>query len=126
MIFDHMPRVRPVRSQEEFDVLATAAKLDKHDLVAPCWGVYRGDKPIGGVTINPFPVVLFWMDSKQAKPRDSVEVINAVENQLVLGGASGVVVPVQHDSPFRNVMSELGYRIDSGTYMCTKLFNERT
>jgi len=121
-MIEHLPRIRPFQSEEEFKALVAAAQAEQHNVITPCFGVWRGDKPIGFVSISPMPVTFVWFSSTEVRPRESFELINSVENHLVMGGASGVLVPVRKASPFNAVMPHLGYRSSGEAELFVKAF----
>lgn len=117
---DNFPKIRPITSQQELDALKAAAALDAHTPILPTHIFWRGEKIIGyaslcamvmpGVPQPQAVQVNVWFDSKEFRPRESFQVINALENVAAnVFGCRQILVPCSPDSPFIKVMQAMGY-----------------
>lgn len=106
MSFD--PLIRPCR-QGDLAALDAAAKADNHIVVAPTHLVLKDNQIAGYVSLGAIPMVLVWMDTKQAKVRDSICLLNFIENMAVNGGAKHLSLPCVTSSPFRPFMERVGF-----------------
>ncbi len=111
------PWLGRIKSTEEYDKLVELAKADGHTVFNPTHVVTKSGHLAGYASIGTpgTPLVLCWLDTKQVRPRDSVSLLNIVENHVALGGATALITPVLKTSPFYPHMERLGYE-NCGTY----------
>jgi len=100
-----------IHSKEEFDKLVELAKVDSHGVYSPTHTVKKGGELVGWFSIGAsIPVVFAWLSTKKILPRESLTLINSVENHVALSGATHVAFPVPKDSPFHSIMEHMGYK----------------
>lgn len=97
--------------QSEFNDLRTAAALDNHAVWYPTHIIKKNGAINGYISICNTPIVNVWLDSKTLVARDSVQLLNTLENVMRMSGRQDYVMPCSKDSPFFNNMSRLGYSV---------------
>lgn len=105
-----------LRSREELDMLATAAKQENHGVFFPTHPLRKDGETVGYFSIAPPGAVqVFAWLAKEVCSRESFHLINTVENLVRGGGGMVVCFPVPKNSPFHPLMEGMGYR-NHGTY----------
>ncbi len=100
-----------IKTAEEFNELVEKSKSDNHGVYAPTHIVKKNGEVLGYFSIAAsVPIVLAWLSTQKVQPRDSISLINSVENHVAMGGASHVAFPVPKSSPFHEHMEKLGYK----------------
>lgn len=61
------------------------ARMDGHEVIEPTHLVTKDGEPLGVLSVGRIPLVLVWMDTKRAQVRDSLAMINFVENVVAPG-----------------------------------------
>lgn len=106
-----IPFLRPVMSQADLDNLRIAAAADDHDVIGATHLAERDGKIIGYAGIVPQAALInVWVDSQSVHARDSVYLLNMVENLAFATGAKRLVMPCAVESPFFKFMPKFGYR----------------
>lgn len=108
----NMVRIRPFR-EEDRDLLSKVAAQDDHVVIAPGHVVEKDHRMIGYLGV--VPSVLVWMDTHEARVRDSAMVLNFFENMLANNGAGVISVPCNEKSPYLPYLDRLGYA-DVGSF----------
>lgn len=108
-----MITITPLRSQQAVDAVQAAAQKDNHHLIAPTHAVLKDGKVVGSISL--IPTVLVWMDTKEAKVRDSMELNQFVQNHLAANGATAICMPCVKTSPYYSLMEKVGY-LNLGEY----------
>jgi len=89
--------------------LIAEAADDKHVVHSATHIIFKNREIAGYLSVAAIPTVMGWFSTKKLKARDSLNIITAVENQLVVGGAASVMTPMPETSPFHPHMEALGY-----------------
>ena len=89
--------------------LQAAAAADEHKAYLPTHLVTRQEEIIGYISLEQASFMMIWLDSKRVHARESVLVLNTIENTLRLVGRKHLVTTCSTQSPFRPVMPELGF-----------------
>jgi hypothetical protein len=105
-----MITIRPVRTNDEVEMLHKAAADDNHMLAWPTHHVQREGETIGALSI--LPTVLVWLDTRKTKARESMQVQSMFE-AMVANTSRCVLVPCVLNSPLLPYMEKVGY-IDLG------------
>lgn len=106
---EHYPQVTPILPGD-YEAVRLAAERDKHGPpLAPTHVVTLGGRIVGSVGINSLPLYTLWLDSTLMSPRNTVGVLNVVENTLRMEGREMVATIINQGSPFLPVASRLGY-----------------
>lgn len=103
-----LPWLRAVQTSE-LPGLALRAKSAGHALIAPTHVFDRAGELVGYASLAGIPLLLPWV-GKSMTARDSVYLLNLMENLLAERGASEVLIPVEDGSPFRPYMAGFGYQ----------------
>lgn len=108
---------RKFHSKEEFEEMFANAKKDRHGVFVPTHPIRKNGRIVGYFSIGSpgVPLVFAWLSTQELLPRESFTLINTVENHVALAGATGVVFPVQSDSPFHPLMESMGFK-KAGNY----------
>lgn len=117
MISDGFVWLDRITSAEEAKMLYEKAKADGHGLFCPTFKIVKSKEVIGWTSIGQplYPTCFSWVSTKIAKSRDSLMLMNMVENHVFLNGGRGLIMPVTKTSPFHEVMPTVGYR-NAGTF----------
>jgi len=107
--FETSIRVRPLKTQAEFDALDQAAKADNHIALYPTHAVWKSGEIIGYGSINATPMVNVWLHSQKLGPRDSVQLLGVAEALAANAGLSQIIMPCAQNSPFFPMMEKLGF-----------------
>lgn len=103
---------------EDLAQLEALAREDGHEAVRPTHVFVRiaedrSEELIGCVSLGVMPTVLPWFHTERCKARDSLFLIDVMENVLAelmrRTGQEYICVPVAKGSPFEKVMGRLGY-----------------
>ena len=105
--------VKLIKSLEELTYLIDHAKGDGHGLVYPNHVVSKEGVAIGA--ISTIPTFLVWLDTKQARVRDSLEVEKFLENYVSANGGNAMCMPCMKSSPFHPLMEKVGF-VNLGDY----------
>lgn len=108
-VMDKLVRIRLIRSQAEQDKLAKAAHEDGHVVIAPTHILEKEDEIVGYLSMGVVPTVLTWMSTSRVNARDSVAVLNLIENLVAAQGQPLVCIPCWDQSPFHPFMEKFGY-----------------
>lgn len=109
---EHKVRIRPWTPDDEAELGAAAAR-DNHGVAAPTHVVLKEGKIIGYLSINKVPTVLLWLDTKQTKVRDTIDIVNCYENLIAAFGWPGFLLPMQNNSPVKPFVEQAGYVLAS-------------
>ena len=106
-----------IRSEQEYKELVELARKDNHGVFAPTHIVRKHGEKVGYFSVGSpgVPVVLAWLHTEKVLSRESMSLINSVENHVAMNGASAVCFPVPKESPFHCLMEKMGYRF-AGSY----------
>lgn len=105
-------RAQLVRIQDAAGLMAVGQAMvqDAHLPVYPSHAVVRDNKIIGSAAICTAPLVVFWMDSRQAHAKDSVIAIKACEDAVAQQGYPDVYTLCWKGSPFhKHLTGHFGY-----------------
>lgn len=108
-MLNKMPVVRPVKDRDEFIRLNNEAFADDHFAITPTHVFEKGGEIVGYANVGTMVPVNTWFHSKKCKARDSMQIINVLENMVRVSGANMMVAPVSNESPFLPVMNRLDY-----------------
>jgi hypothetical protein len=100
--------------------LQRAAADDKHNVIVPTHIAEKDGRVIGYASIGALPLVNVWLDSKAGKPRDTLNLLNQVENEAYRQGHRTICMPCWNGSPLRPFMeTQFGYKhlMESGYYV---------
>ena len=85
----------------ELEELLKLAAEDAHGVMYPTHVIRKEGKIVGYISICTTPLVNVWLDSKQVVARDSVQLLNTLENVMRMTGRESYII-------FPN-MERLGY-----------------
>ena len=108
-VLKNMPVVRPVKDRDEFIKLNNEALEDRHLAIAPPHVFEKSGDIIGYANVGTMTPVNTWFHSSKCKARDSLHIINVLENMVRLSGSQAMLAPVSNQSPFFPVMNRFGY-----------------
>lgn len=108
-LLNKMPVVRPVKDRDEFIKLNNEAFADNHFAIAPTHVFEKSGEIIGYANVGTMVPINTWFHSEKCKARDSMQIINVLENMVRVSGGHTLVVPVSSVSPFLPVMNRLDY-----------------
>lgn len=119
----NFPTIRLVANQSELDRLKAEALSDNHRPIRPTHIFWKGEEIVGYASICALvPLVPngaaqevqfhTWFHTAKLGPRDSFNLINALENimRCCCPTAKTAIVPVALESPFTKVMESMDYR----------------
>jgi hypothetical protein len=95
-------KIKPIQTAEEHAAILASGRDDGHTLVFPSHALSRDNVLIG--TVSMLPMFLIWMHTKEAKPRDAVELKRFLENHVSANGGKVMCVPCLKESPFHQVL----------------------
>lgn len=87
-----------------------AAALDKHGTIGITDVVLKNKEVIGHVSLAGVPMVLVWLDTQKVKGRDSLYVMNFLENMAQRCGWKTICVPCVKNSPILPYLEKVGYK----------------
>lgn len=103
-------QVIPITS-DKYTLAMKAAHADGHISLGVTDVVIKGQEIIGHISLAGVPMVLVWMDSKKASSRDSLYVMNFLENLISRNPqAKHLVLPCASNSPFLPYLEKMGYK----------------
>ena len=105
----NLARLRPLSGVEEYKALKELASADDHAVLAPTLVIEKCGEIVGYVSLNAVPWWTGWFHSTKLYARDTIHLVNDVENLLRPAGHKLVVTLVAPESPFRPVMEKFGY-----------------
>jgi len=108
-ILSGFARLVPITNQEQLDALKVEAASDNHIPLYPTHLVKRGDDVVGYISFLATPVVSPWLHSKKVRARDSLSLLNIIENMAAARGCRTILMPCAEHSPFYPVMEKLGF-----------------
>lgn len=109
-----------IQSQGELQELILAASEDHHDVIFPSHTFRKNNELIGYAGIFSTPVLMWWMDSKKGKARDTLEMLKEVENLARAKQVKRYVTICSENSPYFKHMNRLGYSKLGKTVMFQK------
>jgi hypothetical protein len=111
----NLPKLLPYKP-EDLAILEGLAKADGHNVIAPTWLVEKEKRIVG--YIGSAPSVFVWMDSQLCSVRDSICVLDKIENIMLLQGHQVINVPCTDDSPYRKYLEKVGFfNLKAGTFL---------
>lgn len=114
------PEVVQITTAGQVEALKLAAKADGYTPVFPTHLIIINREIVGCLSIDSLPLYRSWLHSKKVQPRQSLEVMNFVENTYRHRGVPIVATMLQPDSPFIPQMGRLGYKTWGGAVLFTK------
>lgn len=90
--------------------LITEAADDGHVVHSATHIIFKNQEIAGYLSVAAIPTVMGWFSTKKLKARDSLNIITAVENQVIIGGAISMMTPMPQSSPFHPHMEALGFQ----------------
>jgi hypothetical protein len=112
--------IQEIQSLGELQELVAAAKEDNHDVVFPSHIVRKNGELIGYAGIFSMPILMWWLDSKKGKARDSLEMLKEIENIARAKQVKRYVTICAESSPYFKHMNRLGYSKLGETVMFQK------
>src|SRR3990167_4581034 len=103
-IFEKLPKIYPITTQEQIDRLVIAAAKDGHKVSYPTHIVMKHEEIVGYFSICKIPVIGLWLHTQEIRPIDSVILLNTAENFARAAGHKHIFVPVSPDSPYVSVL----------------------
>ena len=94
---------------QDIDALVALAESDGHSVVRPTHVVERDGKPIGFLSVAAVPMVILYMHSKEATPRETFFIAQEAELMVKNSGASIVCAPCAPTSPIHPYMKKFGF-----------------
>lgn len=101
--------LQPIESEHEMAELLEAAGKDKHEVVFPSHLVKKDGKTIGYVGVFSMPVLMWWLDSKEGKARDTLELLAQIEDFARSKNVKRYATICSEDSPYFPHMERLGF-----------------
>lgn len=107
MILDKIARIRPA-TPEDVGQIEKAAKEDGCGLLYPTHVVQKNKKVAGFISLGVVPMVGLWLDSKEIKARDTVNVCSFIDDAMAHRNVLTYAIPLHYGSKFTQHLSELG------------------
>lgn len=107
-----MPKasLKTITTKEDLSELLVAAKKDHHSVVFPSHLVRKEEKTIGYAGIFSMPILMWWLDSKEGKARDSLELMTQIEDIARSKNVRRYATICSEDSPYYPHMARLGFQ----------------
>lgn len=95
----------------EVKAIKEAAEEDKHTIFSPTHVALRNGEIIGCASIGQIPLLILWMHSEKASPRESMAMLNQVEAAAHAQGWREICIACGSDSNFRQPLEKaFGYQ----------------
>ena len=91
-------------------LMAVASHDSNHAIIRPTLVAIDNGEFLGYTSFGEIPMLVFWMDTKRAKPRQTLNMWLKTEEALRSSGHSMVFAPCMSGSPLRPFISRLGFR----------------
>jgi hypothetical protein len=102
------PQVRPIADEAEYKRVREAANADGATILDQTHLVLKGGEIVGSAGLATLPIFTIWL-AKKLKARDSLAIVNIVENICRFRGCARVACLVGPDSRFVDVAGRFGY-----------------
>lgn len=111
--------LRPLANRDEYDALVKAAAADDHMVVWPTHVALKDGEIVGYASLGQVALLNIWSSTEKMTARDSFTLLRTLENELAAAGFPAVCAPCATHSPFRPLMSRMGYRFlfESGYFI---------
>lgn len=110
-ILEHFTSVRALTGTDDLARVLTAADADQHMAIFPTHVAEKAGEIVGYASIGFVSLVNVWAHSQRLHARESLALLNLVENVARAGGHRQLCVPCAENSPFRPYMAGLGYQV---------------
>jgi hypothetical protein len=115
--------IRQIKPEEVARLIELAA-ADKHSVLYPTHLITKDDGIHGYISVCNTPIVNVWLDSKKLVARDSIQLLNVLENVMRMTGRDNYIMPCSKDSPFYPNMARLCYSAIGETVLFHKNLNK--
>jgi hypothetical protein len=95
--------------REDFEELVRLAHEDDHQVVAPTHKVVKHGEIIGYASVNGAPSMHWWLHTKKGKARDTLELLDQVDEEFLKMGITAYLAPVGNQSPYRKILHKIGF-----------------
>lgn len=111
IVLDNFATIRAIRGLPDdlLKKLIAEAAEDNHYVHSATHVMFKNREIAGYLSVAAIPTIMGWFSTKKLKARDSLNIMTAVENQLIVGGATSVMTPMPKTSPFHPHMEALGF-----------------
>lgn len=106
---DAIIRIKAFTGPQEFGSLLELAKTDKHGVLYPTDVVWKNGERVGWFSAGRIPTLMSWLHTTKLSSRDSLQMINTMENIIYRTGAPGLIVPSPEGSGPHDLLEKLGY-----------------
>jgi len=89
--------------------LQSAAEAEQHFAYAPTDTVWKNGEIVGYFSVGTLTPVWCWF-GKKLSPRESLTLINTVQQSVYRTGSRGLFYPVPTGSPFHPLMEHMGFK----------------
>ncbi|MBF8281259.1 MAG: hypothetical protein HW378_174 [Anaerolineales bacterium] len=121
-VLERCLEVRPLREPADCDRLEIAADEDAYHPILPTHIIERDGEIVGCVGVNSLPLFRVWLHRTKVRARESVAILNVIENGYRAQGGGIVFSLLAPDSPFRAVQERFGYHaLGLGVLLVKKL-----
>ncbi len=106
-----IPKLRRIRSKEEYDLALKLAKEDNDGVMLPTHVVEKNGEIVGAASLNLVPVVMLWHSSTKVGARDSLMLkpqYDALMEERT--GGKTYAILCNKNSPYNPAMKSLGYQ----------------
>ena len=104
------PLLRPIRDEADLEALRQAAHADAHALVAPNFIIEKNGEISGYIALNSLPTVHGWFHTTRMRARDSLAIINVVENLIRAQRCQHLLWLLPDDATWVDHAETLGYQ----------------
>lgn len=106
-----VPKIRRIKSQEEYALALQLAKEDNDGVMLPTHVVEKNGEIVGAASLNQVPVVMLWHSSTKVGPKDSL-ILKAAYDALMEERTGGKTYAIlcNKNSPYNPAMKSLGFQ----------------
>lgn len=111
-LVDSLPKLRPLQTEEEVRHLLATMREAGESITLPTHYVEKDGEIVGAIGASSIPLCTLWLHKDKVKPRETLGLLNVIENSYRMNGVQVGAVLVHNASPFGPVMEKLGYQAD--------------
>ena len=107
---DIWPRLIPITTKEQFETVVKEAEADGHPGLSPTHAILKGNHVAGAVTLRTVPWIGQWYHTQRMGARDSLGMVNVLDNLMAQAGHRMVVFTLDDTSPFLAIAERAGLK----------------